>query len=100
MNIYEILRLTPRHDTVTLRFERPDLPGHIDEVTVTEEELRWLQLNIARGNYPSGKVCIIKKNGEKVYFNSDGRLMAPCGNNCLSYNDDLAMKMLKAKAGL
>lgn len=100
MNIYEILQSTPRHDTVTLRFERPDLPGYIDEVEATEEQLRWLQFNIAKGNYPSGKVCIIKENGEKVYFKEDGRLMSPCGNNCLSFNDDLAMMLLKVKAGL
>lgn len=100
MNIYEILQSTPKHDTVTLRFERPDLPGHIDEVEATEEQLRWLQVNIAKGNYPYNKVWIIREDGYQVCFKSDGRLEEPCGNNCLSCNDTLAMMLLKVKAGL
>lgn len=99
MTMYDILHSTPVHDTVVVRFERPE-PGHIDEIQFTEEQVRWLQVNIAKGNYPYNKVWIIREDGHKVCFKPDGRLEEPCGNNCLSLNDDLAMMLLKVVAGI
>lgn len=99
MTMYDIIHSTPKHDTVRIRFERPE-PGHIDEIEVTEEQVRWLQVNIALGNYPYNKVCIMCKDGHKVWFKPDGRLEGPCDNNCMSYNDDMAMKLFKIMAGM
>lgn len=99
MTMYDIIHSTPKHDTVRIRFERPE-PGHIDEIEVTEEQVRWLQVNIAKGNYPYNKVWILREDGHKVWFKPDGRLEEPCGNNCLSYNDDMSMMLFKIMAGM
>ena len=99
MTMYDIIRSTPRHDTVRIRFEGPE-PGHMDEIEATEEQVRWLQVNIAKGNYPYNKVRILREDGYSVYFKPDGRLEGPCDNNCLSYNDDMAMMLFKIMAGM
>lgn len=102
MSIYDILNSTPVKDTVTIRFNRPDLPGHIDEVhNVTEEQVRWLQYNIAKGNYPYNAACIMSSSGKKSFFAPDGRLTNPVyDSNIMSLNDDLAMGILFAKANV
>lgn len=100
--IYEILESTPKKDTLTLRFKRPDLPGHIDEVfNVTEEQIRWLQYNIAKGNYPNGDVCIIDPLGKSHYFAKDGRLTSPVeGANTMRLNEALVMGLFTAPTGV
>lgn len=101
-NIYDILNSTPVKDTVTIRFNRPDLPGHIDEIhNVTEEQIRWLQYNIAVGNYPHDAACIISNSGKKSGFAVDGRLTSPVeDSNVMSLCDDLAMALLEARCGI
>ena len=91
-SIYDVLQSTPVHETTVIRFNRPDLPGHIDEVTVTEEQLRWIQYNIAIGEFPHDGAVIIDADGTQIHFGIDGRLTAPIkGSNVLNYNDNLAM---------
>ena len=96
-SIYEILRDTPKHDKVTLRFNRLDLSGHIDEIKVGEEEVRWIQVNIARGNIQNDQVWLIDPTGQKHGFDKLGRLITPLeGTNVLSFDDDLCTEMFTA----
>lgn len=98
--MYEIIESTPVKDTVTVRFMRSDLPGHIDEIRVTEEQLRWLQYNIAMGNYSNKDAVVISDTGKKSYFRPDGRLANPIeGNNTLSFNSKLSLGLLELMCG-
>lgn len=99
--ISTILAEVPKKDCLTVRYNRQDLPGHIDEVKLTEEEFRYLQICIAKGEFPWVETYVIAKDGSKLAIRPDGRLAcADKQNNCLSLNDDLAMKLLLIKAGM
>lgn len=97
-NIIDVLKETPKKDKVIIRWtNKYDIQ---DEVAITEEQLRYLQVNIAKGEIPYDKVVIVNNN-TIVRFNPDGRLASKLeNNNCLSLNDNLAMELLYAKAGM
>lgn len=105
-SIYDILDSTPVKETVTIRFIRPDgLDGngdiHIDEVrNVTEEQVRWLQYQIAIGEYNDCDAYIVNPDGTHTYFKPDGRLMPPVTTNTMSLNDELAFALLEARVGI
>ncbi len=97
--IGQIIEETPKKDTITVRYNRPDLPGHIDEVTLNEEQFRYLQICIAKGEFPNVGTYVMADDGAKLPIGIDGRLRcADLNNNCLRLNDELAMKLLYVKA--
>ena len=98
--MYEIIVSTPVKDTVTVKFVNPNLPGQTDEMRVSEEQLRWLQYNIAMGNYSHKDAVIISDTGKESHFRPDGRLTNPIeGNNTLSFNSKLSLGLLEIMCG-
>lgn len=92
--IYEILATTPHKDTQVLHFKDPHNPeGEWKELTVNEEQIRWLQYHIAIGEF-SPKDAYVISNYKICYFKKDGRLLRPVVGNTMSLNDDLAMALL------
>lgn len=97
-NIVDVLKDAPKKDKVTIRWTNKY--GIQDEIAITEEQLRYLQINIAKGEIPYDSVVIVN-NSDIIRFNPDGRLSSKLeNNNCLSLNDNLAMELLYAKAGM
>lgn len=97
-SISTILREAPKKDNVVIRFTNKF--GIQDEVTITEEQLRYLQVCIAKGEYPYDEVNIVDGDN-MISFLPDGRLTeSPKTINSLSLNDNLAMELLYVKAGM
>lgn len=87
--IEEILDSTPKKDTVILRVGDK-------EFTVTEENIRWLQVNIGRGHFDPKDAVLISPNGAKSHFHTSGRLLSPLEEvNTVTLNDDLALIVLE-----
>jgi hypothetical protein len=86
--IEEILDSTPKKDTLTLKVGNKSF-------TVTEENIRWLQVNIARGDFDPKDVVLISPNGAETRFNTYGIALSPVeGANTMTLNDDLATLIL------
>ena len=98
-SIYEILATTPHKDTVVLRFKDPDevAVDGLSEIVVTEEQIRWLQWHIGKGEYNHNDAVLISSNGEISRFAPDGRLTNPVHGNTMSLNDNLAMNLLLSR---
>jgi hypothetical protein len=96
--IADVIREAPKKDKITVSFINKY--NIVDEVVLTEEQFRYLQICIAKGEFPLEGTCVIAKDGRKIPFASDGRLTdKDLNNNCLSLNDNLAIKLLYFKAG-
>lgn len=90
----EILASTPQKNCLILKWE--DKYG-VHTKRVSEEEIRWLQLNIKCGEFPYNKAHLASRKCT-MHFNEDGRLTnAPTDNNCMSLNDDLSLALFTGK---
>jgi len=96
-SMQEILNSTPRKDIVLLKWV--DESG-VHTKKATEEQVRWLALNIAKGEFPYNKVVVSSKE-HTALFDMFGRLTSSLlDSNCLSLNDDLAMDLLRVKGNI
>lgn len=86
--IEQILASTPKKDILTLKVGNKTF-------TVTEEDVRWLQLNIAWKRFDSKNVVLISPNGAETHFAANGRLLSPVEANTMSLNDSLVTKMME-----
>lgn len=88
----EYLKTRPVHHKVKI------MNLHTNEhKMLTEEEIRYVQIGIAKGILSAEDYCLIDVDCVKHYFAKDGRLKSSCTSNVFSYNDDLVMKLLYAK---
>lgn len=90
--IYEILANAPKKELVTLVFK---YDGEERAVAITEEQVRWLQCEIAAGEYCCDDAELVSPDGSVSRFAKDGRLTSPLsGLNTMTLNDELAMNLL------
>lgn len=93
----EILESTPTKDKIMLKWE-DDNGVHTKKIS--EEQFRWVALNIAKGEFQYDKVSVASKK-RTAHFDTDGRLTSPLeDSNCLSLSDDLALDLLRARVGV
>ena len=92
----EILDSTPRKDKIMLKWEEGN-EVHITKIS--EEQFRWIAVNIAYGNFPYDKVTV-SFGKSTAHFDKLGRLTSPLkGCNALCYCDDLALGLFRAPLG-
>jgi hypothetical protein len=84
-SIYDIIRSTPTKHKVTIKYDNK-------LIKVTEEQLRWIQYNIAIGQCSKDDVVVVDTNNSEIHFDFIGRLTSPIeGSNAMRFNDDLAL---------
>ena len=92
----EILESTPTKEMITLKWE--DENG-VHTKKISEEQFRWVALNIAKGEFQYDKVSVASKKCT-AHFDTYGRLTSPLeDSNCLSLNRDLTLDIFKEIVG-